>query len=215
MSAATAGWAGRVTRRWVRVYTTGLPRQVARERRDEIASDLWEHAADAGAAGAESRATAAQILGRTVCGVGADFAWLLDELKGSPMQHDTHDNLRLAAAAVVGLLSITLGIVFLAGGLEGPWSVDDAFFEFTLLAVITGIVGPFVAVLGLYALRRAQAEGESLTRPRLLLIGGTGGVALLGGAAFWTILGPLVAIGIVGYWIVKIAEWRGERPLAP
>ena len=212
MSAASLRGAGRFTRSWTRVYTTGLPCQIRQDRRDEIASDLWEHAADAGAAGAGARATAAHIFGRAVLGMPADIVWHVGELKGTPMDDLKHQTLRLVAAAVVGVLSIATGIGFLVGLSQGNWSADDPLGALFVLAIITGIAGPFVAVVGLYALRRAQAEGQRLTRPRALLVGGTVGVALLGGAVFWTIVGPLIAIGILGYWAVKIGEWRGERP---
>ena len=34
--------AGSLTRGWIRTYTTGLPTQIHAERKEEIASDLWE-----------------------------------------------------------------------------------------------------------------------------------------------------------------------------
>lgn len=212
MSPTALRWGGRFTRGWVRVYTTGLPRTVARERRDEIASDLWEHATDAGVAGTSGRATAAHIFGRAVLGMPADIAWHVGALKGSATEDGTHQTLRFVAALLVGVLSVALGILFLVGLARGQWDADDPVVAFYVLAVVAGIAGPVVAVVGFYALRRAQAEGQSLTRSRVLLVGGTGGVALLGGAAFWTIIGPIVAIGIVGYWAVQFGEWRGDHP---
>ncbi len=213
MSPASLRWAGRLTRGWVRVYTAGLPRQVARERRDEIASDLWEHAVDAGAAGAGARATAAQIFGRAVLGMPADIAWHVGELKGPQME--TSGSRTLVFAAVVAVLSIVMGILMLVGLSQGNWSADDAVGAFYVFAMLAGIAGPFVAVAGVHALRRAEAEGHSLTRSRTLLVAGTVGVALLGGAVWWTIIGPLIAIGILWFWAVKIGEWRGDRPAAP
>ena len=214
MSPASLRWAGRFTRGWVRVYTTGLPRQAARERRDEIASDLWEHASDAGAGGAGARATAAQIFGRAVVGMPADVAWHVGELKGPQME--TAENRTLIFAAVVAVLSIVMGILMLIGLSQGSWSLDDAggpaIGAFYVFATVAGIAGPLVAVVGVHALRRAQAEGHSLTRSRTVLIVGTLGVALLGAALFWTIIGPLIAIGILWFWAVKISAWRGEPP---
>ena len=53
--------------RWVRLYTFGLPRTLAEDRRNEIGSDLWESTE----AGLGSR----QTLLRAANGVPADLAW--------------------------------------------------------------------------------------------------------------------------------------------
>ena len=214
MSALWLRWAGRFTRSWTRVYTTGLPRQVARERRDEIASDLWEHAIDAETVGSSAQATATQIVGRSVLGMPADIAWHVGELKGDTME-TTSQRLTMATWGLIGLLSIVMGILMLVGLSQGNWSAGDAIGAFYVFAMIAGIAGPFVAIAGVHALRRAEAEGQSLTRGRSLLVAGTLGVALVGGAIWWTIVGPLIAIGIVWYWAVKISEWRRDRPATP
>ena len=51
----------------------------------------------------------------------------------------------------------------LTGGLvSGSWSAtDDGVYGFVLLiATFWGLVGPFVAIAGVYVLRRATAEGR-------------------------------------------------------
>ena len=72
-----------------------------------------------------------------------------------------------------------------------------------------------VALVGLEDLRRAHKEQGSLTRGRSLLVAGTCGIALLAGAVYWTVFGPVVAVAIVVYWVVKIREWRDRQELAP
>ena len=58
--------------RWCELYTRGLSPAVAGDRRDELASDLWEHAAH------EPRPAAA-MLSRAIRGVPADLAWRYEE----------------------------------------------------------------------------------------------------------------------------------------
>jgi hypothetical protein len=207
-------WAGRFTRGWARVYTVGLPARCARERRDEIASDLWEHATDEARSGSNAGATATEIFGRAVLGMPADLSWHLDELRGESMAFPTP---RLTALLWigVGLLSIVLAAGLLTALASGDWQIDDdasivAFFG--IFGVLAGIVGPFVALGGLYVLRRAQAERRSLTPARTLLIAGTGGIALFGVSVWWTIVGLAVAVGIAIYWARKLGDWRDEHP---
>ena len=57
-----------MTRSWTGVYTTGLSRQVARERRDKVGSDLWEQEANARAVGAGAQSTAAHTVAWVVLG---------------------------------------------------------------------------------------------------------------------------------------------------
>jgi hypothetical protein len=61
--------------RWVGFYTRGLPARVVRARRDELASDLFEHRAHDQREGVPSSATGAAILRRVVLGVAADLGW--------------------------------------------------------------------------------------------------------------------------------------------
>ena len=157
--------------------------------------------------------TGAEIIGRAVLGMPADIAWHVGELRGPRIGASGSGT--LVVAAVVAVLSIVMGVLMLIGLSEGSWSADGAVGAFYVFAMLAGIAGPFVAVSGVQALRRDQAEGRSLRRSRAQLVAGTLGVALLGGAVFWTIVGPLVAIGILWFWTVKIGEWRGERLASP
>lgn len=62
--------------RWCEMYTRGLSPAVAGDRRDELASDLWEHAAH------EPRAGVA-MLSRAIRGVPADLAWRYEQQRAS------------------------------------------------------------------------------------------------------------------------------------
>jgi hypothetical protein len=60
---------------WTHLYTIGLPAAVRDARRDEIASDLWEHWQDADAACASPVTVAAVTIARLVLGMPADLSW--------------------------------------------------------------------------------------------------------------------------------------------
>lgn len=56
---------------WTRSYTRGLPDEAAERRREEIASDLFEH----GHAEGRTPAQQAEVLGRVLWGIPADLSW--------------------------------------------------------------------------------------------------------------------------------------------
>lgn len=65
----------RLVSRWAEYYTRDLDPRVAAERRDELASDLWEHGVTSEARGASGAATGASILWRAARGIPADLSW--------------------------------------------------------------------------------------------------------------------------------------------
>lgn len=62
-------------RLWVRFYTRKLPDAEANRRRQEIESDLYEHALDARAAGVGHQRLNAEIVARVLVGAPADLSW--------------------------------------------------------------------------------------------------------------------------------------------
>jgi hypothetical protein len=67
--------AARLVRGWVRLYTRGLPRPVARRRIAEIDADLHDHIAHERARGTSERRIARSIAARMLRGIGADVSW--------------------------------------------------------------------------------------------------------------------------------------------
>ena len=67
--------AARLTQRWVRAYTAHLDPARRDTRRAELASDLWEHEADAKRRGLGSIRVNAQMVRRLVAGIPADLSW--------------------------------------------------------------------------------------------------------------------------------------------
>ena len=102
------------------------------------------------------------------------------------------------------------GVGLLGGLASDSWSIDDGYGILLLIAVVAGLAGPLAALAGAFELRRAQAVNRSQTTGRVLLVAGTLGIALLAGTMFWTVIGPIVAVGIVVYWLMRLNVWRRE-----
>jgi hypothetical protein len=73
--------------RWVGFYSRDLPARVARTRREELASDLFEHRAHDQRNGIASTATGAAILQRVLLGVAADLGWRSRQLAARRSRH--------------------------------------------------------------------------------------------------------------------------------
>jgi hypothetical protein len=115
---------------WAAFYTRGLDPRIATERRDELASDLWEQGADSEARGAAGAATGASILWRAVRGIPADLAWRHTEAGGSPTSElggwTGRGSFFVATVIAAGVLAYSfitlgrLGITFAHGYLLPP-----------------------------------------------------------------------------------------------
>ncbi len=64
-----------IARRWVALYTLGLPQGLRDARRREIDSDLWEQQQFAVLRREPVLGTAAEILARTLLGIYSDISW--------------------------------------------------------------------------------------------------------------------------------------------
>jgi hypothetical protein len=70
-----SGLGAALCRAWVRWYTWRLPTEIAQHRRDELESDLADHAEDSMAAGRGRLAHDLEVIRRTVGGTAADVSW--------------------------------------------------------------------------------------------------------------------------------------------
>jgi hypothetical protein len=106
--------AARLVALWARLYTLGLPREVALRRRDELAADLHDQIAAERAAGVGERRIARGLASRALRGLPADLAW-----RGRHVAARTAYRLGLASALFSVLFTLWLmgavGIV----GVEG------------------------------------------------------------------------------------------------
>ena len=144
-----------LVRRWVALYTLGLPPEVRRDRRDEIDDDLWCQAQEAADSARPHRSLAGEILARLIFGIPADVSWRIEQRRlGRPRPQPERSrpmNARLPAVlALVGgvawsfsLVNINqLAVVEWTGGL-GP--------TLTLIGFLGGTVVLALATIGLVA----------------------------------------------------------------
>ena len=121
----------------------------------------------------------------------------------------------IVAFAVLGVLSVMSAVMMTGGLFTGGWSVTDGLLgPVMLVAVLAGLIGPFVAVWGIYVLRRATAEGRSPKRGRTMIVAGTCGIAAIGIAMFWLVLTPIIGVAIVVFWVRRVRVWKREPAVA-
>jgi hypothetical protein len=95
-----------LVRRWVAVYTRGLPADVRQDRRDEIADDLWCQRIEAGESGRGDGPVSGEILARLLLGIPADVGWRLEQrgsgAKRAPATNPTTGRRAVAVLAILG-----------------------------------------------------------------------------------------------------------------
>ena len=116
---------GRFTRWWVRWYTRGLPREARDNRRSEIESDVFDQLENARQESTPARSAGAEVLWRTLRGMGDDVLWRLRE--GHAMKTST---------TVAGPPT----------GLRALWATATSAW-FTPIAVLLGLLNMLGAVL--------------------------------------------------------------------
>jgi len=206
---ATRHWGSRVVAFWVRRYTSGLPEAVRYERRDEIASDLWEHEHDL-----DGSSVGPEILARGLLGVPADLAWRLErsrlarmpgwgvttvlgllarfEATGRWIARRGLPGFTSATAVIVGLLGVVV-IATAPSNDSGTPTSDLVFWGAMLIvaAVTVGLGGRLINV-------HTRLGGA-------LVILGSG----LFGLFLWpTIVGPIAALGLAWRAVLRIRDAR-------
>jgi len=163
-------WGDRVAGSWAHLYTRGLPAETAERRRDEIWSDLFEHAAFAGPTIAQQL----NVLGRVLWGIPADLSWRRAARAPRERRLVTGDpmTLRKTTTVLVGLAALfnvwaAIGVWIGAGAEDagtaggaryglpmliaaaliayGLWCRDDAPRRSTILIVV-GTAAPTVVL---------------------------------------------------------------------
>ncbi len=200
MSAVAVRLSLSAARAWTQVYSAGARTSARDARRDQIASDLWEHEADATAIGQAPATFAGELAGRVVRGIPADIAWRLNT-----------GGIEMRSTFVIergsGLVMLLI-ILLIAGTLSRPgisgeeayfaWNFPsfarnlDSFYRATLFQFAVGAVTFIAAGLLYLTFRPYSRAGAAL-----------GGVALaLAGVLF-------IAGAVAGLQLHSIAgEWR-------
>lgn len=175
---------------WTALYTRGLPADTAERRRDEIRSDLFEHAQAAGVTPTQQ----IDVLGRVLWGIPADLSWRRAARASRERRLATGETMTLqksmfgsAVAVTVIFLWFTLGFAF-----GGYWGA---------LAALTGAV-----MVGVGLRVRDEHPRPSTV---LFIVGFLVGMA----SAYW------MAIVLIPFWVafsaLAIASEPGRRTPAP
>ncbi len=142
---------------WARWYTRDLTPAIAGDRRDEIASDVWEQAA--GQADRPAAVLAASIVGRVVRGIPADLAWRWNVRPArSGIRAPLVVRSALATAIVLAVLELALGSLALGRVVIALGRGEPLPSETTVASAIAGML-VLVAGLALVARTRTRAVG--------------------------------------------------------
>ena len=191
---------------WCLWYTRGLDHEVARDRQDELASDVHEQLTSAEAAGAPLRATNLSILARAILGAPADLSWRASRLRGGEVDRPSHahNRTREAFAFVVflaGSALVGVGIYLLVRVLR---SIDLGLISWLPKAAFPLVALTIVGLLGCGLVIRRSSRGW--------------GSLLLAVSSSWL---PTVAVSILfttsataGALMYDLAPWRAGAFLA-
>ena len=169
----------RLVRRWVRLYTRGLPEDVARRRIDEIDADLHDHVAHERATGTSGRAIALRVLSRMLRGVAADASWRDAQVHANLGHPATRAAaIRTRKVAYRSALGLTVWTVFVLFWLIGAVGVigESGDRADMLYLVVFGVVvlGALVARLRAHGMARVLATAAVATAVIATIAIGTG-----------------------------------------
>ena len=198
MNAAMALAVG-MTRSWVAVYTSGLPRELRDGRRAEIDSDVWEHRQIAELTEEPQGETALQLLARLVLGVPSDLMWRLES--GHSVRNERSISMN-ESGAMRSLVAVGV-VVALFLVVTGIGAVVDS--------LVQGDLASGQAGFGAISVLAGAAVGSGLLTSRrnpLLGIGLVAAGAITVAAAWYWMLVITIPAGIA---MVAIAFFRARQ----
>jgi hypothetical protein len=159
---------------WARLYTVGLEPAVRDSRREEIDSDLWEHAHAGRRVGAEPPSVAGQMLARCLLGIGADVSWraqmsvhALREKEGVQMNERLKRDWWLPVPLVMIAAGAVMVLTHIVGdGAESWWSRTELGWNPTIL----GRNGAVLALGTFFVVVPAWAVAMRRTHPGWTLV---------------------------------------------
>ena len=180
-----AGW----VRRWVALYTRGLPAEIQQDRRDEIESDLWSQLHDVAESGPAEESLADEIVARLVFGIPADLSWRLEQHQVARNHvarelNPTTGTRAIAAMAIIGGVGWTIGLV-LQGLVGRGWPADAR--AWLLMFGVVG--GTWMLAGGTFGL---ITEFQDRIRTGAAALGSLG--SLLGAVSVLGLFGAIVAL---------------------
>jgi len=151
----TAERSAGLVRRWVRLYTRGLPAGIRQDRRDEIDDDLWCQALEASEAGRADRSLAAEVVTRLVLGIPADLSWRAEQarLAGEKAQRRRDITVHAPGSALLAVIGgIGWAVWPIPQGIVGTtWPEGNPLSMVLFLSVIGGTSALVGAVAGFVA----------------------------------------------------------------
>ncbi len=190
----------RLVRRWIDVYTRGLPAGEVERRRLELASDQWEQIHDP-----DEPSTGLVLMSRCIRGIPADVRWryrtLLDERgarqRSSDMPEARNNNWWMITVAIFGAVT---AINSVGPALVGGSGTDDPVGDvFRIIGVVTGLAGRRASPRGPLVLGRQVVAGTWM-----VIIG-----SLMGTVPFLLPVGVLVIAS--GFWTGNLRLKAGAR----
>lgn len=161
---------------WCAHYTRDLPDDVAAARRDELASDLHEHAVWAEEAGWSAGRLRRDILRRLISGSVHDVAWRAHQLGRSALTDPRHAaTVRTAQRITFWMLALGVSLTLVGGYTYARLIRSIVTDDYPVPPLPTMLVG-LLAVLALFgtaltARRRSRFVGACVLAPPTLLLG--------------------------------------------
>jgi cytochrome b6-f complex iron-sulfur subunit len=153
MSAIVLSLAVWMTKAWTHIFTLGLAGVRGRDRREQVASDLWEHTHDATA----GTGVAFSIFRRLVCGMPADIIW---RVFVAPRLHSQRLTVNLEEGRAV---SVQPRLPLLVGASTIGWAATLAFLV-TPIPHSLAFAGAGLALVALVGwLLEARDTGDDAT----------------------------------------------------
>ncbi len=110
--------ASSVVMAWVRIYSRGLPNDIADSRRDELLADLHDQAAWADQTSKAARRAASEALVRAIKGAPSDLSWRSQQLDRNPVADRLLNSSMFGVVAVGSVLMLAFAIVTFVRGLH-------------------------------------------------------------------------------------------------
>lgn len=161
---------------WCACYTRDLPSQVAAARRDELTSDLHEHALWADEAGWSATRLRRDIVRRLLAGTVHDLTWRAHQLGRSAASDRLHAaTVRTAQRITLGMLALGITLILLGGytyvRIIRSIIIDDLGVSPRLSMLIGLLTALSMIGTALVAKRRTRIIGAFALAPPALLLG--------------------------------------------
>jgi hypothetical protein len=203
-----------LVRRWVGIYTRGLPAEIRQDRRDEIDDDLWSQVRDAAESARADESLTGEIVIRLVFGIPSDLSWRAEQ------RHVARKQVALERSPTMGgRVSAVLAMVGGIGWVTWPipqalvgreWPADNPAVSWLLfITVVLGMWMLAAATFGLVATFQDRIRGGAAFLGSLgaavgsiSVFGLFGGIVLMpiGSAALMWDLGR---VGVLGTWLSR------------